>query len=323
MHEWQCSGRITRRWRLSFIFILPLIVGKTIDRWLYKLAINTFLCKAMALQITSLNSGSNGNCYYVGNDTEAVLIDAGISCRETEKRLLTLGLSMQKVKAIFISHEHADHITGLPVIAKKFSLPVFTTPPTYAKSGQQLPSTLLNWFKPNEPIWVGQLCITAFAKKHDAADANSFIINHKGTTVGVFTDIGEACPNVIHHFKQCHAAFLESNYDEVMLENGRYPYHLKNRIRGAFGHLSNKQALEIFLKYRPAFMTHLLLSHLSKDNNDPALVQSLFEKHAGSTKITVASRYECTPLFRVAGTEVAHVNKPVRQVMPVQMALFE
>jgi phosphoribosyl 1,2-cyclic phosphodiesterase len=276
----------------------------------------------MALQITSLNSGSNGNCYYVGNDSEAVLIDAGISCRETEKRMLGLGLSMQKVKAIFISHEHADHITGLPVIAKKFSLPVFTTPPTYAKSGQQIPSSLLNWFKPNEPIWVGELCITAFAKKHDAADANSFVINCKGITVGVFTDIGEPCSNVIHHFKQCHAAFLESNYDEDMLENGRYPYYLKNRIRGAYGHLSNKQALEIFIRHRPSFMSHLLLAHLSKDNNDPALVQSLFEKHAGKIKITVASRHECTPLFSVAGTEIIYAEKVAKQVS-VQMGLFD
>ncbi len=287
-----------------------------------ELGINTFLCKAMALQITSLNSGSNGNCYYVGNDDEAVLIDAGISCRETEKRMLGLGLSMEKVKAIFISHEHSDHINGLPVIAKKFSLPVFTTPATYAKSGQQLPSTLLNWFKPHESIWVGKLCVTAFGKKHDAADANSFIIEHLGITVGVFTDIGEACPNVIHHFKQCHAAFLESNYDEEMLENGRYPYHLKNRIRGAFGHLSNTQALSIFQQHRPEFMSHLLLAHLSKDNNDPALVQSLFEMHAGNTKITVASRYESTPLFRIDGTGLTYTKKPVKTA-PVQMGLFD
>lgn len=276
----------------------------------------------MALQITSLNSGSNGNCYYVGNDDEAVLIDVGISCRETEKRMLGLGLSMKKVKAIFISHEHSDHINGLPVIARKFNLPVFTTPLTYAKSGQQLPAALLNWFKPNEPIWVGKLCVTAFGKKHDAADANSFTINCLGTTVGVFTDIGEVCQNVIHHFKQCHAAFLESNYDEEMLENGHYPYHLKNRIRSAYGHLSNKQALDIFIKHRPSFMSHLLLAHLSKDNNDPAIVQTMFETQAGNIKIAVASRYEATPLYHIAGTNLTYGRKPGRP-QPVQMGLFD
>jgi phosphoribosyl 1,2-cyclic phosphodiesterase len=274
----------------------------------------------MALQITSLNSGSNGNCYYIGNDAEAVLIDAGISCRETEKRMNGLGLSMQKVKAIFISHEHSDHISGLPVIARKYSLPVFITPNTYAKSGQQLPPTSLQWLKAFESIWVGQLCITAFPKKHDAADANSFIISCEGITIGVFTDIGEPCTNVIQHFKKCHAAFLESNYDEEMLENGRYPVYLKNRIRGSHGHLSNKQALDIFTRHRPPFMSHLLLSHLSKDNNDPLLAQRLFESYALTTKIIVASRYEATAVYSIPGAGIP-IKKPTA-LKPVQMVLF-
>lgn len=274
----------------------------------------------MALQITSLNSGSNGNCYYIGNETEAVLIDAGISCRETEKRMTGLGLSMQKVKAIFISHEHSDHIYGLPVIAKKYSLPVFITPNTYAKTGQQLPPPTLQWLKALEPVWVGQLSVTAFPKKHDATDANSFIISGNGVTVGVFTDIGEACGNVSYHFKKCHAAFLEANYDEEMLENGRYPYYLKNRIRGSFGHLSNLQALDIFNRHRPPFMSHLLLSHLSKDNNDPVLARQLFEAHARHTKIIVASRYEATAVYSIG--EISGVEKRPMSPKPVQMAMF-
>ena len=274
----------------------------------------------MALQITSLNSGSNGNCYYIGNEAEAVLVDAGISCRETEKRMTALGLSMQSVKAIFISHEHSDHINGLPVIARKYSLPVFITPNTYAKCGQQLPPSSLQWLKAHESIWVGELCITAFPKKHDAADANSFIISSHGITVGVFTDIGEACDNVTHHFKKCHAAFLESNYDEEMLENGRYPVYLKNRIRGSYGHLSNKQALDIFITHRPPFMSHLFLSHLSKDNNDPVLAQQLFEAHALNTKIVVASRYEATAVYEIS--DIAVALKKVIALKPVQMALF-
>ena len=280
-----------------------------------------FLCIVMALQITSLNSGSNGNCYYIGNDTEAVLIDAGISCRETEKRMQSLGLSMQKVKAIFISHEHSDHINGLSVIARKYALPVFITPDTYTKSGQQISSSSLQWLKAYESVLVGNISVTAFPKKHDAADAHSFIIYCHGITVGVFTDIGEACSNVTHHFKQCHAAFLESNYDETMLENGKYPVYLKNRIRGSHGHLSNKQALEIFTAHRSPFMSHLLLSHLSKDNNDPMLAKQLFESHALQTKIIVASRYEATEVYTIEKSVVLHTQKI--RLMPVQMKLFE
>lgn len=274
----------------------------------------------MSLQISSLNSGSNGNCYYIGNDQEAVLVDAGISCKETEKRMASVGLSMQKVKAIFISHEHTDHISGLPVLAKKYSLPVYISPATYARCGHHLPDTQRNWFSTQTTVQVGDMHVTAFSKKHDAADANSFTIRCKDTTVGVFTDIGEPCANVIAHFKQCHAAFLESNYDEEMLQNGRYPYYLKNRIRGAYGHLSNKQALDIFVTHRPQFMSHLLLAHLSRDNNDPTLVQALFQKHAGKTIINVASRYQASPVYNI----VANAAEPllVRPPKPVQMCLF-
>jgi phosphoribosyl 1,2-cyclic phosphodiesterase len=104
---------------------------------------------------------------------------------------------------------------------------------------------------------------------------------------------------LIRHFQSCHAAFLETNYDETMLEQGRYPYFLKNRIRGGKGHLSNSQALELFTAHKPAFMSHLFLSHLSKDNNNPDMVQELFRQHANGTEIVVASRYTETAVYTI------------------------
>jgi len=245
----------------------------------------------MSLFIASLNSGSNGNCYYVGNEHEAVLIDAGISCRETERRMLRLGLSMKKVKAIFVSHEHSDHISGIPVIAKKYRLPVYITAPTLQRGGLMLDQELVISFGPFETVVIGDLHVSAFPKHHDASNPHSFSIACRGIKVGVFTDIGVVCENLVSHFSQCHAAFLEANYDDEMLDKGGYPYHLKRRIRGGQGHLSNKQALELFMAHRPPFMTHLLLSHLSKNNNDPQLVQQLFDECAGGVNIIVASRY--------------------------------
>ena len=274
----------------------------------------------MSLQIASLNSGSNGNAYYIGNQSGAVLVDAGISCKETEKRMLGLGLNIQKLKAIFISHEHTDHIKGLSVLAAKYCLPVYISKGTYEKSRLNLDSTQLQWLSASQPVNIDGLIIKAFGKKHDAQDPYSFTINNNEVTIGVFTDIGAACDNVIHHFKTCHAAFLESNYDEEMLENGRYPYVLKKRIRGGYGHLSNKQALEIFVKHRPSFMSHLLLSHLSRDNNDPQLVQQLFEQHAQQTKIVVASRYEASELFHIRNVQVTAA--PPVFARPTQMNLF-
>jgi phosphoribosyl 1,2-cyclic phosphodiesterase len=105
------------------------------------------------------------------------------------------------------------------------------------------------------------------------------------------------CKDVIRYFNQCHAVFLEANYDELMLETGKYPVHLKNRIRGGSGHLSNKQALELFTTHRSPFLSHLLLSHLSKENNSPELAAGLFKRYLNETKIIVASRYEATEVF--------------------------
>ncbi|WP_293298010.1 MBL fold metallo-hydrolase [Pedobacter sp. UBA4863] len=257
----------------------------------------------MSLHITSLNTGSNGNCFYIGNNEDAVLIDAGLSCRETENRLARLGLTMQKVKAIFISHEHSDHIKGLPVLAKKYQLPIYITPKTHLGGKQLLPAHLIYTFPSNTGITIGGLEIIAFPKLHDAAEPHSFTIAYKGIKIGVFTDIGDHCANLIHHFKQCHAVFLEANYDDEMLDKGNYPYFLKQRIRGGNGHLSNQKALELFVNHRPDFMSHLFLSHLSKANNCPELVRRLFNEVANNVEIIVASRWQETPVYQIGLNE--------------------
>ncbi len=253
----------------------------------------------MSLFITSLNSGSNGNCYYIGNEREAILVDAGISCREIEKRMKRLGLHMHKVKAVFVSHEHSDHIKGISILSKKYNLPVYTTTPTLAHGCFNLEEHLVREFNAHEHILIWGISITPFPKLHDACDPYSFIISSDFITVGIFTDISVACENVINHFQQCHAAFLEANYDEEMLEQGNYPCYLKKRIKGGMGHLSNKQTLDLFLNYKPVFMSHLFLSHLSKNSNCPKLVTQLFNAHARDVQIIIASRDEATPVYQI------------------------
>ncbi|MGX5687463.1 MBL fold metallo-hydrolase [Arcticibacter tournemirensis] len=275
----------------------------------------------MELFITSLNSGSNGNCYYIGNRREAVLVDAGISCRETEKRMKRLGLSMDKVKAIFVSHEHSDHIKGIPVLAKKYQLPVYITERTLFRGGLMLPAPQVMPFTAYETINVGELCITAFPKFHDASEPHSFVISYNDIRVGVFTDIGRPCEHVIKNFRECHAVFLEANYDDEMLDKGNYPYYLKQRIRGGLGHLSNKQALELFTSCRSSALSHLLLSHLSKNNNCPDLVHSLFSQHAGNTSVVVASRYEETPVYIISPGRSA-ITLPVASSESRQLQFF-
>jgi phosphoribosyl 1,2-cyclic phosphodiesterase len=276
----------------------------------------------MTLYIASLNSGSNGNCYYIGNGRESVLIDAGIPCRETERRMRRLGLSLSTVKAIFISHEHDDHIRGLEVLSKRYQLPVYISETTRQQLRLSLESQLVKPLHPYAPVTAGALTVTPFPKTHDASDPCSFVVSSPTVRIGIFTDLGVVCEQLIHHFRQCHAAFLETNYDEQLLDIGRYPHFLKNRIRGGFGHLSNHQALDLFVRFRPSFMSHLFPSHLSRDNNRPELVQALFDKEARGTKIVIASRDHETELFAIDGLYRGHPGSDaaigsLRQITPI------
>ncbi len=272
---------------------------------------------SMSVRIASLNSGSNGNCYYVSYGGEAVLVDVGISCREVEKRMARIGLSMQEVKAIFISHEHSDHIRGVEVLSKKYQLPVYITPATLKSSRMILRPELVRSFCSDEDIQLGNLFVKPFSKRHDAADPYSFVVSANHIHIGVFTDIGSCCGNVIRYFKQCHAVFLEANYDKEMLDTGMYPYHLKKRISSGHGHLSNHESLELFTNHRSDHISHLILSHLSKDNNSPELVKQLFEKHAGHTKIVVASRDYETDVH-----EISHATSAVTVLSQARMSTF-
>lgn len=278
----------------------------------------------MALFITSLNSGSNGNCYYVGNKSEAVLIDAGISCREIEKRMNRLGLSLKIVQGIFISHEHEDHISGVETLSSKYQIPVYATKATLDNCRGKIQKSLVRHFISNEQVNIGKLTIKSFSKLHDASDPNSFIItDNENICVGVFTDIGKACSQVISHFKLCNAAFLETNYDEAMLASGNYPIYLKKRISGESGHLSNTAALELFCTYKSSNLSHLILSHLSKNNNDPIIVENLFTPYAGDTKIIIAGRYKETQVFQIEQLSKREKNNTFTNQTGTQLKMFD
>ena len=282
----------------------------------------------MSLFISSLNSGSNGNCYYIGRHDEAILVDAGLSCLETEKRMARLSLPMDRIRAIFISHEHTDHIFGLASLVKKYRIPVYITARTLSDSRLKLDPALVRSFDPFRPTTIGGLRVTAFPKAHDACDPHSFIVQDGMVTVGVFTDIGKPCDQLQSHFSLCHAAFLEANFDEQLLDSGKYPWFLKNRIRGGNGHLSNTQALRLYLNHRPAFMTHLILSHLSKENNSPETVERLFQGHDPRVQVIVASRFVESALYAIGvatqltSAPLLRAKKHLAPGQPAQLSLF-
>jgi len=280
-----------------------------------------YFCK-MSLFVASLNSGSSGNCYYVGNQNEAIFVDAGLPCREVDKRMKRLGLNTKKVKAIFVTHEHGDHIKGLEGVASRHHLPIYITPGTLKNSKLRLERLTTRIFRADEQVMIGGLTIHAFPKPHDAADPHNFVIESDGVKVGVMTDIGHVNEDVIRSFNQCHAVFLEANYDEEMLRKGKYPAFLKERIIGPVGHLSNRQALELFLNYRAPHMSHLFLSHLSKENNSPEIALALFGAQASGIKIIHASRYNETGVFCIPGDSAFAGADSVFENSRVQLELF-
>lgn len=267
----------------------------------------------MSLYTASLNSGSNGNCYYISNGRDAVLVDAGLSCRETEIRMKKMGLAINKIRAIFITHEHTDHIKGAQLLSSRYKIPVYLNHKTHYSSHLKFKPELYRRIEHGEVVDVNGIAVTGFTKLHDAIDPFSFVVSYADITVGVFTDIGAVCDNLKHYMGRCHAAYLESNYDENMLENGRYPLHLKDRIRGGFGHLSNLQALEFFVTHRPAHMTHLFLAHLSRDNNNPELALELFKARAEGVLVSVASRHHHSDIFHI--TANATTSQPLKQAV--------
>ena len=229
---------------------------------------------------------------------------------------------MKRVKAIFVSHEHGDHIYGVSRLSRKYQLPVYITGPTLQNGNLSLRDELTVSFKAYEPIQIGNLLITPFPKYHDAIDPHSFTVASDSVKVGIFTDIGRTCERLIKHFNECHAAFLEANYDEDMLENGRYPISLKNRIRDGQGHLSNTEALQLFMYHRSPKLSHLFLSHLSKQNNSPKLVKELFERTTEGTEIVIAPRNKETKLYHIRNVDV-RLQKTKEKDPHLQLTLFQ
>ncbi len=255
------------------------------------------------VEICAIASGSNGNCYYAGNSESAVLIDAGVSCRQVLERMASKGLNPAKVKAVFVSHEHIDHFAGIRVLAKKIGVPIFMTSKTCERIKEAQRPENIRTFVPGEVIAIDDFAVHTFLKNHDAVEPCSFRIEHRGVSVGVFTDIGMPCDNVRHHLKQCRALFLESNYDEEMLWTGTYPYYLKARIASDHGHLSNRQALELLKNHHRPELEIVFLSHLSAENNRPEIAASAFDELKTRFRIEVTDRHAPSEVYSVSGFE--------------------
>jgi len=251
------------------------------------------------LEICAIASGSNGNCYYVGNENSAVLVDAGISRKQILIRLAERGLEVEKISAVFISHEHSDHLRGAYVLGKRLNIPVYLTAKTYYSAYKNLRPLNPRFFKINERIELNGFSVFPFQKNHDAAEPCSFRIKFNNINVGVFTDIGEPCENVISHLSKCDAVFMETNYDEKMLLEGPYPWFLKRRIASENGHLSNDQAFNLLEKHAGENLKCVYLSHLSQENNTPETAFKAIEPLSNRFEVKLTSRFEAGEVYQL------------------------
>ncbi len=255
------------------------------------------------MEVSALASGSSGNCFYVGNTKEAVLVDAGISAKQVLQRMISLGLDPARVRALFITHEHIDHIRGADVLARQLKIPVYATKKTLQTGFLCSDVSLLRTIHSGAHIKIGKLCVESFSKSHAAAEPVSYTIAGK-KRVAVITDAGTVCKNIQEHISDAHFLFIESNHDEHMLERGPYPVFLKKWISGDTGHLSNRQAALAVLECASPDLQGVVLSHLSQTNNTPELALKTFlsllkERKDFKASVEVSLREEPSSLFKL------------------------
>jgi len=231
----------------------------------------------MAVSVSVLASGSRGNCALVATSSTRILVDAGLSGRETFKRLRALGERTEEVSAILITHEHSDHVAGLQRLATKLNVPVFLTAPTHHAWSRavrdeegaipELPKA--EHFSAGRGFRIGDIEVMPFGIPHDAIDPVGFTFHAEGVKIGFATDLGYIPRNVPEHLRRCSVLVIESNHDLEMLRSGSYPWSVKQRVMSRVGHLSNEALAEFFSNDYDGGAEYIVLAHLSEQNNHP------------------------------------------------------
>jgi phosphoribosyl 1,2-cyclic phosphodiesterase len=264
----------------------------------------------MAVNFCSLSSGSSGNCYYLGNEFHGILIDAGISARSIRKFLENNGISMQTIMGVLITHNHIDHIRGVEGLAKKFSLPVFTTGKIWDSiltPHIKISQDCIREIPLQDKFHIAGFDIEAFPVFHDAPETIGFHICAGDKKVTIVTDLGHICETAAPYIRAANLLVIESNYDERMLMNGGYAPYLKARIRSDNGHLGNHQTSSFLAEIISDNLSHICLAHLSKNNNTPeAALQTLHQTLAdrgiilnGQHQISVLNRNVPSEMIRL------------------------
>jgi phosphoribosyl 1,2-cyclic phosphodiesterase len=264
----------------------------------------------MKLNFCSLSSGSSGNCYYVGNEFHGILIDAGISATSIRKFLRDMNISMQTIMGVLISHNHIDHIKGLEVITRKNHLPAFTTGkvwesilPTHPKISRDC----IREIPLQQKFHLAGFDIEAFPVYHDAPETIGFHICYGDKKITIVTDLGHICQTAAPYIKAANLLVIESNYDEQMLVNGKYPHYLKARIQSDHGHLGNHQTAEFLADNINDNLSDICFAHLSKNNNTPELVLQTLQKIFSERGIVLNGQPRISILNRNTPTRIINL----------------
>jgi phosphoribosyl 1,2-cyclic phosphodiesterase len=265
----------------------------------------------MNLNFCSLSSGSSGNCYYLGNEFHGILIDAGISATSIRKFLKDMNISMQTIMGVLISHNHIDHIRGLEVLTRKNHLPAFTTGKVWdsiLSPGSKISRDCIREIPVQQKFHLAGFDIEAFPVNHDAPETIGFHICAGDKKITVVTDLGHICETSAPYIQAANLLVIESNYDDEMLLNGRYPHFLKARIRSDHGHLGNHQTASFLADNINDNLNHICLAHLSKNNNTPEKALQTLQQTFSEKGITLNSQQRIIILKRNLPTEVINLS---------------
>jgi phosphoribosyl 1,2-cyclic phosphodiesterase len=255
------------------------------------------------MRVTSLQSGSNGNCIYVEAGDVKLLFDAGISGKQAQQRLARHGRDVADVGALLISHDHVDHSRSLGIYQRKFGLPVYATAKTVQAAAARCSLGELHDVRPFQAgttLRFGSVAVETIPTPHDAADGVAFVVDDGRHRLGILTDLGHVFAGLPAVVASLDALLLESNYDLQMLLGGPYPEGLRRRIRGPGGHLSNQEAAELLQATMTKRMKWVCLAHLSQDNNTPEVALQTHQKILGRRlRLHVASRHEASELLEI------------------------
>lgn len=226
----------------------------------------------MSLRACSLFSSSSGNAIYVRAGDTRILVDAGMPGKKIEEALATINVRPELLDAIIVTHEHSDHIKGVGVMSRRYDLPIYANNGTWYKMERKLGKIAeknIRVFVSEQDFYINQLNIFPYLTPHDAAESVGYNFMYRNKKISIATDLGHTNRKIINALKDSDVVILESNHDIDMLWNGSYPYHLKQRVAGTRGHLSNEAAAEVLLELIASGTRHILLAHLSKENNTP------------------------------------------------------